>query len=206
MANSKKRCKYCKEYVQADRGVKVPAGFFCSMSHASSWAREKVKKDNERKKAAAAKEQRKKTREDKLRIETIRQTCGKAQEDFNRLICTYDRIHYGCCISGGGPVQEAGHLYHRGSKYGVSWLTFFHANLHGQSTHDNCFKGGEGYNYRRGLIARHGKDWLLAVERMKQLEDRGELPKPTKEEVRAMAKWCRAMTRLYQKMGKSEYV
>jgi len=49
MANSKRKCKYCGEYVPADSGIKVPAGFFCSMLHASEWARGKAKADKEKK-------------------------------------------------------------------------------------------------------------------------------------------------------------
>ena len=166
MANSKRKCKHCKSFVSAESGVKLPAGFFCSMRHASDWAIAKSRADADRKRKAKEKEAKAKTKADKLRIETLSQCCQKAQKDFNKLICTYDRLFYGACISGGGPVQEAGHLVHRGSKYGTSWLTFFHANLHGQSTHDNCFKGGEEYNYRRGLIRRHGKHWLRQVMAM----------------------------------------
>jgi len=191
-----RRCKQCKT-VELKPAAKctdiVEKKGFCSIGCLAAMAREKNK-------AKACRTIKEKHKQDKLAIETLRQACGKAQIDFNKLICTYDRLFYGKCISGGGPVQEAGHLVHRGSKYGTSWLTFFHANLHGQSTHDNCFKGGEEYNYRRGLIKRHGKHWLFQVEKMKRLEDCGELPKPTKDEVRAMASWCRAMTRLYEKM------
>ena len=192
-----RRCKQCRS-VELKPAAKctdiVEKKGFCSIECLAAMAREKNS-------AKACRQVKQKHKEDKLGIETLRQACGKAQIDFNKMICTYDRLFYGECISGGGPVQEAGHLVHRGSKYGTSWLTFFHANLHGQSTHDNCFKGGEEYNYRRGLIKRHGKHWLLQVEKMKRLEDCGELPKPTKDEVRAMASWCRAMTRLYEKMA-----
>lgn len=153
-----------------------------------------------KKRAAIAKVGRVKQKADVDRIETLQQACGKAQTDFNRLIVAYDKKFYGKCISSGAVISDAGHLIHRGSKYRTSWLTFFHANLHGQGAKANRYDGGgDSHNYRRGLIARHGKDWLLAVERMKLLEDRGELPKPTKEEVRAMSAWCRAMTRIYNK-------
>lgn len=200
MANSKLKCKQCKEYFPREKVKSHPLGF-CSIDHAADFGLAKARAKRERQKKAADRQAAAKTKTDKLRIETLSQCCQKAQKDFNRLICTYDRIHYGQCISGGGPVQEAGHLVHRGTKYGTSWLTFFHANLHGQSTHDNCYKGGEEYNYRRGLIRRHGKHWLRQVMNMKRMEDCGELPRPTKDEVRAMAAWCRAMTRIYERMA-----
>lgn len=194
---SRRRIASCKKDAKFPVGSGLNAKPCCGnvgcVNAIADYALEKHRKTKEK-----AKVQKRKS--DKLRIETLRKACGKAQDDFNKLICTYDRKFYGKCISGDGPVQEAGHLYHRGSKYACSWLTFFHANLHGQSTHDNCFKGGEEYKYRRGLIKRHGKHWLLQVERMKRLEDSGQLPKPTKDEVRAMAAWCRAMTRIYEKM------
>ena len=201
---SRRRVEGCQKEAKSALGFGAKAKPFCGNDACKdaivSYALEKSRKDKAKSDRAAVVDRNKRNAADKLRIETLRQACGKAQIDFNKLICTYDRLFYGECISGGGPVQEAGHLVHRGSKYGTSWLTFFHANLHGQSTHDNCFKGGEEYNYRRGLIKRHGKHWLLQVEKMKRLEDSGELPRPTKDEVRAMAKWCRAMTRIYEKM------
>ena len=39
MANKNKRCKFCDTYVPAKDGVKVPAGFFCCISHAIDYAR-----------------------------------------------------------------------------------------------------------------------------------------------------------------------
>jgi len=44
VSNSKRRCKHCKKYFPADQCVTVPAGTFCSMSHAVEWAQQpKVK-------------------------------------------------------------------------------------------------------------------------------------------------------------------
>ena len=32
MANAKKKCRHCKEYDLVESGIKVPLGWFCSMS------------------------------------------------------------------------------------------------------------------------------------------------------------------------------
>ena len=34
MANTKKKCRHCKEYVLVETGVTVPLGFYCSKEHA----------------------------------------------------------------------------------------------------------------------------------------------------------------------------
>lgn len=42
MANSKKKCKHCKEFFPADDMFKAPGGTFCTWEHAGSWAFDKV--------------------------------------------------------------------------------------------------------------------------------------------------------------------
>lgn len=41
MANSKKRCRYCKEYKEAESMLKVPLGVFCNVDHAYKYGAEK---------------------------------------------------------------------------------------------------------------------------------------------------------------------
>ena len=44
MAVSKRKCKQCGEYREAETGVKVPSGWFCSHDHAVAFAMDSAKK------------------------------------------------------------------------------------------------------------------------------------------------------------------
>jgi hypothetical protein len=194
MANSKKRCKHCKEYVLADSGVKLPAGFFCSMSHAVEFGRAKAKKQIDRQRRA-------KTKVDKDRIKSLAEVCSEAQKDVNSMIRAADIAAGYRCIASGHQIADCGHFYHAGSKYRTSWLRFHHANLHGQGAHSNRYSGGgDAINYLQGLRDRYGDAYVAELEDFKRVQDHGGWPKPTREEVRALAKWARAMTRIYRGM------
>ena len=194
MANSKRRCKHCKEYFLVSEGYKFPSGFFCSMEHASEWAKDKARKER-------AKKDRAKNKADKERIKSLSTVCSEAQKDVNAMIRAADIAHGYRCIASGQPISDCGHFYHAGSKYRISWLRFYHANLHGQGAHSNRYSGGgDALNYVRGLHDRYGEQYISELEDFKECEDQGLWPKPTREEVRAMAKWCREMTKIYQRM------
>lgn len=61
MANSKRKCKHCKEY--STEWVTVPAGTFCTIEHATEWVRTKAGKSNaEKVRKTAHREQLKKVR------------------------------------------------------------------------------------------------------------------------------------------------
>ena len=63
MANSKKRCKHCKSYFEAESMIVVPAGTFCTPEHATEWVRTTNGKANgEKVRKAAHREQLKKVR------------------------------------------------------------------------------------------------------------------------------------------------
>ena len=63
MANSKKRCKHCKGYFDAESMVVVPAGTFCTAEHATEWVKTANGKANgEKVRKAAHREQLKKVR------------------------------------------------------------------------------------------------------------------------------------------------
>jgi hypothetical protein len=190
MANSKKRCKFCGEYGPAEQGIKVPAGFFCSIDHARQWAY------NKNKRAAKAR-----TRDDLDRIKSLSEICSETQRDVNAMIRAADQHLYGACIATGGPISDAGHFHHAGAQYRISWLRFHHANIHGQSAQSNRFSGGgDKLNYLSGLVARHGQTYYEELEDFKRCTDSGLYTAPTREELKGLAAWCRAMTRIYKKL------
>lgn len=194
MPNSKKRCKNCLDWFASDSMIKTPRGTFCTMSHAIEWGRKQAQK-----KADSARKV--KHREDKERIKSLRTVCSEAQKDVNNMIRAVDKYLGYRCIATGREIEHAGHYVHAGSKYGISWLRFFHGNIHGQSLESNVHQAGDSVNYRIGLVDRYGEDYVKDVEQFKLMTDRGEIPSPTREEVYALSAWCRAMTRLYKRMS-----
>ena len=42
MANAKKKCKHCKEFILAESGIKINAGFFCDFDHAVKFGQYKA--------------------------------------------------------------------------------------------------------------------------------------------------------------------
>lgn len=164
------------------------------MTHAIEWGRKQAK-------AKAEKARKAKHREDKERIKPLRTVCSEAQKDVNNMIRAVDKyLGYGC-VATGREIEHAGHYVHAGSKYGISWLRFFHGNIHGQSLESNVHQSGDAVNYRIGLVDRYGEDYVKDVEQFKLMTDRGEIPAPTREEVYALAAWARAMTRIYKRMS-----
>jgi hypothetical protein len=107
---------------------------------------------------------------------------------INKLVVLEDKPK-GCISCADGDVTDAGHFFHRGSKYRTSWLTLDRRNLNGQCRHCNSYKGGGNqYEYRLGYIERYGQEAFTALEDAKRMEDRGEMPRPTTEEVREFIK------------------
>lgn len=201
MANSKLRCKQCLDWFAADSMMKTPRGTFCSMAHAIEWGRKQAQKKAGNARKKAERERKAKHKADKERIKPLRTVCSDAQKDVNNMIRAVDNYLGYRCVATGREIEHAGHYVHAGSKYGISWLRFFHGNIHGQHGESNTHKSGDTVNYRIGLVDRYGEDYVKDVEQFKLMEDRGEIPVPTREEVYAMAAWCRAMTRIYKRMS-----
>lgn len=159
MANSKRRCKHCKEYVAV--WVKVPAGTFCTVEHAASWASSRAKEKQARARRAETKQR-------KEAIKTKGDWLKEAQAAFNRYIRVRDMRKP--CISSGRPLEQeafgggydCGHYRSTGAAPHLRFNVF---NAHGQSKHDNRYLSGNVVDYRIRLIKRIG---LERVERLEQ--------------------------------------
>jgi hypothetical protein len=77
----------------------------------------------------------------------------KAQAVFNKWIRQRDAGKG--CISCGGGVHNAGHLYHA---HIYSALRFNEVNVQGQCVPCNLAKGGNPEGFRQGLLKRYGED------------------------------------------------
>lgn len=176
-----------------------PSGLkaWCSRDCMNKYAVSVIKKEKQIRKV----DQKKETRKKKQELKSMSTVCSEAQREVNKMIRAVDNYLGHKCIATGRPIHDAGHFFHAGSKYRISWLRFFHGNIHGQGLKSNRYGRGteETLDYTQGLIDRYGESYLEDLKEFKRLEDNGLLPTPTREDIAAMVKWCRAMTRIYNK-------
>jgi hypothetical protein len=136
MANSKKRCKHCKEYIAADSGVKRPIGFFCDDEHVMSFIHDKQAKQRKKAAKSKVKADKKDLRERKLAIKPKSKWLSEAQANFNKYIRIRDLSDD--CISCGltnefienrdrwmsRGIWDAGHWKSRGAKGQLRFILF----------------------------------------------------------------------------------
>ncbi len=154
MANSKRRCRCCKSYKEADKGKLINGGFFCDLDCAVSYAYKNKEKGREIK----HKEQKREYNDNKL---STRKRAAK--EACHLYIRTRDKDKP--CICCGEPLGDdfhAGHFWESGN---FSFVRFNENNIHGQKASCNTFKGGDSGFYRVNLIERIG------IERVQYLDN-----------------------------------
>ena len=135
-----------------------------------------------RKKAAVARQERAQTKEARERIKTLSQHVSEAQSFVNRVVVAEDKPK-GCISCDYGLVSDAGHYFHRGSKYRCSPITLDRRNLTGQCRSCNSYKGGGNqHEYRNGYIVRYGQAQFDDLCEYKMAVDRGEIPPLTVEQ------------------------
>lgn len=158
MAN-KRKCKQCGEYF--NEGIKTPAGFFCSPSHAIEFARGKQKRDFDRKRLKLEREQRKEIKERKIAIRPRSWYVKEAQKWFNKFIRLRDKNEP--CISCGRHHNGQYHAGHYRTVGSTPELRFDELNCHKQCAPCNNNLSGNIVNYRQALIAKIGMEkveWL----------------------------------------------
>ena len=182
MAVSKRKCKQCGEYREAESGVKVPSGWFCSNDHAVAFAMDSAKKKRDR---AIAKQ----------RSEIVKKEKAERQEHRTRLLdvkpLSYwsKRAAVAChafirardancpCISCGAtssPQWDAGHFRPSGVN---SALRFDERNIHKQCVRCNQYLSGNLIHYRAGLVVKIGEQAVI------ELENNHETKRWTREEL-----------------------
>lgn len=157
MANSTRKCKQCGEYRPAGLGVKLPAGWFCSMDHAIEFAREKSAKVSERKARAES-------RQRKMDVKPIGYWMKRAQAAFNAYIRARDAGLP--CVSCGHPDDGSRqrHASHFRSVGACSSLRFDEKNVHASCSICNNWLSGNIGNYRVELERRIGSLLLSEIE------------------------------------------
>jgi hypothetical protein len=149
-----RKCTVCKEKFKQQRAMQAVCSPLCAVAHG---------------RRETAKQERKDTRERKVRLKTRSDHIAETQAAFNALIRYRDRNE--TCIScptvlstldgtpGGG--YDCGHYRSRGS---APHLRFDFRNAHGQCKKCNRYRSGNAADYRIGLIARIGLEAVEALE------------------------------------------
>lgn len=183
MANKKKSCRYCKEYVDVDSGIQVRAGFFCSDDHMIKFAIAKTEKQRKTEQNRV-KFQRKRTFVDNDRSKQL----AFAQKAFNEFIRLRDKDQP--CISCGtkADVQYcAGHFRTRG---GAPQLRFNQFNVHKQcNKHCNLELSGNIGEYRLNLIKKIG------LEKVEWIEAQNKALNLSVQDIRAIKFYYRRLVR-----------
>ena len=171
MANSKRKCKHCGEYFPAAEMVKVPAGTFCSIEHASEWAmkaRHKSQEKIKRKKACDDKAEKKASRKRDLeRLKSVQNISffhKKAQAAFNAFIRERDKGNP--CISCGKPDngQHQRHASHYRSVGACSSLRYDERNVNASCSVCNNYLSGNLAKYRIAMIEKFGLELVVWIE------------------------------------------
>ncbi|MDG1996117.1 MAG: recombination protein NinG [Emcibacteraceae bacterium] len=160
MANTKRRCRYCKSYGKPEDGVMINNAYFCSIDEATKYAYENKAKGSKKVKA-----EKKKINAEKKRsfyANDIKTRKESAQKAFNAYIRERDKDQP--CISCGTTkdVQYcAGHHYTRGARPD---LAFHEDNCHKQcNQYCNMNLSGNLVPYRENLIKKIGLERYEAL-------------------------------------------
>lgn len=178
MANSKRRCCYCKEYFLADKMFKTPSGWFCCAGHALMHANKKQEKARKQ-----AHIERKKVFEHNDRSKQIKD----AQKAFNEFIRLRDIGRP--CISCGRQHTGQYHAGHYRSVGAAPHLRFNQFNVHRQCAPCNNHKSGNAIEYRINLIKKIG------AERVEWLESQNEAIRLSIDDIRAIKDYYRKLSK-----------
>ena len=168
MANSKRKCRQCGEYHEADAGVKTPAGWFCRQDHAVTFAMEASRK--QRDKAIAKqrrdvvmkeKEQRKEHKQRVSDVKPLSYWMKRAQAAFNAWIRASKG---GQCISCGRYHTGQMHAGHYRTTAAAPEIRFEPDNVWPQCAPCNTHLSGNLVLYRANLIRKIGEARVLWLE------------------------------------------
>lgn len=168
MANSKRRCTYCKKYKPVVEGITAPIGFFCDKKCRFDYA---TKKPVELKKKTVKRinkefNQKKKQFKDNDRPLRLK----AAQHAFNAFVRKRDELLpcISCLENREETATHKGSNFHAGHYKSVGAkpeLRFNELNCHKQCAHCNNFLSGNMENYRINLIGRIGEKEVLELEK-----------------------------------------
>ena len=191
MANAKRKCKYCKEYILAVDGIKINAGFFCNLDHAVKFGKESA--ETKRQKEIKQKHI---TRKKAFRLSDVNHQHKLTQAAFNRLRVLQekkwfsDRCLEPTCISCGRANMDwcCGHFKTRGSQGNLRYdtmNTFLQCNRYCNMALSGNINGNKTTRgYIKGLKDRFGGE--KANEIIDYCESHSEHKKWTGDELQLM--------------------
>ncbi len=198
MANSKRKCRECKEFKPVEEGKKHPIGWFCSDACTSLFIVAAQHKSTAKKQAKAKREHKEKTkaynRETKARKEALKGRQGKPGYYNDLMLALHRYVKHGLrkgeqCYTCDKQqrFEDAGGAFHVGHYMPAGTVDprrFMLANLRIQCYSCNSPKSGNQAIYRKRLTEEMGQDhvdWLECIVNHKSLEEQY----PTIESIKA---------------------
>jgi len=156
MANSKKRCRACKEYDYTEKMVLINGSYYCSINEATKHGY----KNKEKGKVIIQKIQKKKDQVRKKELTSITKWRSKLQKLINQWIVHVrdkNKPCYTCGTINPSIKYDAGHRHHAG-RGGADRRRFVLENIHKQcSVNCNQHGGGKPREYDIALDLEYGK-------------------------------------------------
>jgi len=135
---NKRRCRHCKQYIDADKAIKVPVGAFCSWAHVHEYARQQKPVVQSMRLKEVRQAARRKRRESKL--QDLPHQIKLTQQAMNKMIRLLD-ADLPCVSCGRFKPHTAGHFKTVGAN---PELRFYPVNIYGQCS--GCNSGMQRYN------------------------------------------------------------
>lgn len=171
MANKKRKCKFCNEYKEAEKGIKTPVAWFCSLDHAVRLAQDKQAKQNKRQmnkaKQVSVKRVSVQKTKDKQRLKELMSRGAwyqKLQRVKNQWVTKVRDVDNACCTcktESQSIKYDAGHYIAVGKNMD---LRFELTNIHIQcSVQCNQFGRGMPVEYDEFIKEKYGEghyNWL----------------------------------------------
>ena len=165
MANKKRKCKHCKEFILAESGIKINAGFFCNFDHAVKFGKHKAQEDKQK-----ATKKKHTARKKAFRLNETTHQHKLTQAVFNKLRVIEEKLWFSnkglepTCISCGKPNMDwcCGHFKTRGSQGNLRYdrnNTFLQCNRYCNMALSGNINGNKTtHGYIKGLLERFGDD------------------------------------------------
>jgi hypothetical protein len=157
-----KACAVCKRIFTPFRAMTKVCSVPCSLEYARKVAA--------RKESKAKREERKATREAKVKLKTRREWIAEAQAAVNKVARLRDLLAgHGCISCGARPQQKYGGTFDAGHYRSVGsapHMRYYLPAIRGQCVRCNRDLGGSAVNFRKGLIERIGLERVEQIEAM----------------------------------------
>jgi hypothetical protein len=166
---NKKRCLACKKYFNAEDGLSLPIGFFCSFSHATEYAKKKQDKlrAKEKKKVDdVTKEERKQSKERLKELRTRSKWYDMLQTLVNQFVRWRDRNEPCCTCGTTNPniKYDAGHFH---TKKARPDIRFELKNIHKQCSQNcNVYGSGMRNEYEKFIAKKYGQEQVDKLARV----------------------------------------